>query len=249
VFTAIAVGLALPYLLLSIFPQAIKVLPKPGAWMETFKQFMAFPLYATVGWLLWVLAAQTSGDDYGLLNIAFGFVLVAMAAWAYGRFGQTYGKPTRQFLGKLAALALFVGGMWLGWPKEATAAPAVSADGKPAYAVTWEKWSPEAIAAAQKAGKFVYVDFTARWCATCQTNKATVFHNDEVLAEFAKKNVVLLRGDWTNKDPLITAELARWNRSAVPFNLIYAPGKPEPVVLPELLTPSTVLAKLAEAAR
>jgi len=247
VFTAIAVGLALPYLLLSIFPQAIKVLPRPGAWMETFKQFMAFPLYATVGWLLWVLAAQTAGDDYGLLNIAFGFVLIAMAAWAYGRFGQTYGKPVRQLVGKLAAVALFVGGMWLGWPKDAAAAPVAGAHA--GYQVTWEKWSPEAIAAAQKAGKFVYVDFTARWCATCQTNKATVFHSDAVLAEFAKQNVVLLRGDWTNKDPLITAELARWNRSAVPFNLIYAPTKKDPVVLPELLTPNIVLEKLAEAAR
>lgn len=248
VFTAIAVGLALPYLLLSIFPQAIKVLPRPGAWMETFKQFMAFPLYATVGWLLWVLAAQTAGDDYGLLNIAFGFVLIAMAAWAYGRFGQTYGKPVRQFVGKLAAAALFVAGLWLGWPKDASAATPV-AGAHAGYQVTWEKWSPEAIAAAQKAGKFVYVDFTARWCATCQTNKATVFHSDAVLAEFGKKNVVLLRGDWTNKDPLITAELARWNRSAVPFNLIYAPTKKDPVVLPELLTPNIVLDKLAEAAR
>lgn len=249
VFTAIAVGLALPYLLLSIFPQAIKVLPRPGAWMETFKQFMAFPLYATVGWLLWVLAAQTSGDDYGLLNIVFGFVLIAMSAWAYGRFGQTYGKPARQLAGKVAALALFGAGLWLGWPKDAAATPVASADGRPTYAVTWEKWSPEAIAAAQKAGKFVYVDFTARWCATCQTNKATVFHSDAVLAEFAKKNVVLLRGDWTNKDPLITAELARWNRSAVPFNLIYAPTKKDPVILPELLTPSIVLEKLAAAAK
>ncbi|WP_415909622.1 protein-disulfide reductase DsbD family protein [Oleiharenicola sp. Vm1] len=247
VFTAIAVGLALPYLLLSIFPQAIKILPRPGAWMETFKQFMAFPLYATVGWLLWVLAGQTSGDDYALLNIAFGFVLVAMAAWAYGRFGQTYGKPVRQLVGKLAALALFAGGLWLGWPKDAAAAPVAGAHA--GYQVTWEKWSPEAIAAAQKAGKFVYVDFTARWCATCQTNKATVFHNDDVLAEFGKKGVVLLRGDWTNKDPLITAELARWNRSAVPFNLIYAPNKKDPVVLPELLTPGKVLDALAEAAK
>jgi thiol:disulfide interchange protein DsbD len=247
VFTAIAVGLALPYLLLSIFPQAIKVLPRPGAWMETFKQFMAFPLYATVGWLLWVLAGQTSGDDYALLNIAFGFVLVAMAAWAYGRFGQSYGKPTRALVGKIAAAALMIGGLWLGWPKEAVAA--TSSGAHPGYQVTWEKWSPDAIAAAQKAGKFVYVDFTARWCATCQTNKATIFHNDEVLAEFAKKNVVLLRGDWTNKDPLITAELARWNRSAVPFNLIYAPGKKDPVVLPELLTPGKVLEALATAAK
>jgi thiol:disulfide interchange protein len=247
VFTAIAVGLALPYLLLSIFPQAIKMLPRPGAWMETFKQLMAFPLYATVGWLLWVLAGQTSGDDNALLNIVFGFVLVAMAAWAYGRFGQSYGKPARQLTGKLAAALLFVAGLYVGWPKEAVAAPVAGAQA--GYQVAWEKWSPDAIASAQKAGRFVYVDFTARWCATCQTNKATVFHSDEVLTEFAKKNVVLLRADWTNRDPLITAELARWNRSAVPFNLIYAPNKSDPVVLPELLTPGKVLDALNEAAK
>ncbi|MDB6114380.1 MAG: dsbD [Lacunisphaera sp.] len=244
VFTAIALGLALPYLLLSIFPQAIKFLPKPGAWMETFKQLMSFPLYATVGWLLWVLAAQTKDDDNALLLIAFGLVLVAMAAWAYGRFGQAHGKPARQTAGRVFAALLFVGGLGLGWPKEAPAAPA---DGS--YQVTWDKWSPEAIAAAQAAGKFVYVDFTARWCATCQTNKAAVFHSDEVLAELKKKNVVLLRGDWTNRDPKITAELARWNRSAVPFNLIYGPGKAEPVILAELLTPDRVIAGFAEAAK
>lgn len=243
VFTTIAVGLALPYLLLSLFPQAIKVLPRPGAWMETFKQFMAFPLYATVGWLLWVLAGQTSNDDHALLNIAFGFVLVAMAAWAYGRFGQSYGKPARQLTGKIAAAVLLAVGLFVGWPKDASAANAAPGS----FQVTWEKWSPEAIAAAQQAGKFVYVDFTARWCATCQTNKATIFHNDEVLAAFAKQNVVLLRGDWTNRDPRITAELARWGRSAVPFNLIYAPDKKEPVVLPELLTPGKVLDGLAQA--
>jgi thiol:disulfide interchange protein DsbD len=240
VFTAIATGLALPYLLLSIFPQAIKLLPRPGAWMETFKQLMAFPLYATVGWLLWVLAGQTKDDDNALLFIAFGFVLVAMAAWAYGRFGQAHGKPGRQLFGRTFAALLLAGGLYTGWPKTAEAAPVGS------YQVTWEKWSPEAIAAAQAAGKYVYVDFTARWCATCQTNKAAVFHNDGVLAELKKRNVVLLRGDWTNKDAAITAELARWNRSAVPFNLIYAPGKPEPVVLPELLTPGKVLDAFAQ---
>ncbi|HVT73440.1 MAG TPA: thioredoxin family protein [Lacunisphaera sp.] len=243
VFTAIALGLSLPYLLLSIFPQAVNLLPRPGAWMETFKQLMAFPLYATVGWLVWVLAGQTKDDDNALLVILFGFVLVAMAAWTYGRFGQAHGQPARQAIGRIAAAVLLAAGLWVGWPKTATAAPAGS------YQVTWEKWSPDAIKAAQATGKYVYVDFTARWCATCQTNKATVFHDDAVLAELKKKDVVLLRGDWTNRDPAITAELARWNRSAVPFNLIYAPGKPDPVVLPELLTPDRVLAAFAAAAQ
>jgi len=237
VFTAIAVGLATPYLLLSIFPQAIKLLPRPGAWMETFKQFMAFPLYATVGWLLWVLAGQTRDDDNALLLIAFGFVLVAMAVWVYGRFGQAHGKFARQVFGRTAGAALLLAGLWLGWPKDVRAAPAAGQ-----YAVAWQKWSPEAVAAARAAGRYVYVDFTARWCATCQTNKAAVFHSDAVLAALAKQNVVLLRGDWTNRDPLITAELSRWHRSAVPFNLVYAPGHPDPLVLPELLSPGIVLA-------
>jgi len=247
VFTAIAVGLALPYLLLSLFPQAIRYLPRPGAWMETFKQFMAFPLYATVGWLLWVLAAQTADDDYALLMISFAFVLLALAGWFYGRFGQAHGQPGRQWFGRIAAVVVAVWGLWLGWPRTAEAAPAAGTTA--GYQVVWEKWSPEAVAAAQAAGKFAYVDFTARWCATCQTNKAAVFASSDVLAEFERKNVVLFKADWTNRDAQITAELARWNRSAVPFNLIYAPGKPDPVVLPELLTPGKVLELLAVAAQ
>ena len=210
---------------------------------------MAFPLYATVGWLLWVLAGQTAHDDYALLWIGFAFVLIAMAAWAYGRFAQAWGKPGKQMFGRVFAAVLLAGGLWLGWPKEASAAPATDANGVAAYQVVWEKWSPEAVAAAQAAGKFVYVDFTARWCATCQTNKATVFSSAEVLAEFGKKNVVLLKADWTNRDAAITRELAKWNRSAVPFNLIYAPGKADPVILPELLTGGIVLEKLAEIAQ
>jgi thiol:disulfide interchange protein/DsbC/DsbD-like thiol-disulfide interchange protein len=234
IFTFIAIGLAAPALLLSIFPAAVKMLPRPGAWMETFKQLMAFPLYATVGALLWVLAGQTKDDDYALLFIAFGLVLVAMAGWVYGRFG----KPA----GRLVAAVLLVAGLGLGWPKTIIIASDTG------YAVKWEHWSPEAVAAAREAGRTIYVDFTARWCATCQTNKAAVFSSNAVLAEMEKRNVLLLKADWTSKDPAITAELAKWNRSAVPFNLIYLPGK-EPVILPELLTPGRVLEALAQAAR
>ena len=237
VFTAIGVGLSTPYLFLSVFPQAIKLLPRPGAWMETFKQLMAFPLYATVGWLLWVLAGQTKDDDNALLLIVFGFVIVAMAVWVYGRYAQAHGKIGRQRSGFLTSAALLAVGVAIGWPKTASV-PAAGA-----FQVVWEKWTPEAVAAAQAAGRPVYVDFTARWCATCQTNKAAVFHSDAVLSALAKKKVVLLRGDWTSKDPRITAELARWNRSAVPFNLVYLPDHSAPHLLPELLTPNVVLSE------
>jgi thiol:disulfide interchange protein DsbD len=237
IFTSIALGLAAPYLLLSIFPAAVKLLPRPGAWMETFKQLMAFPLYATVGALLWVLAGQTKDDDYALLFIVFGLVLVAMAAWVYGRFA----KPG----GRVAAALLVVGGVWLGWPRDGADAAAASATAS-GYVVKWEHWSPETVAAARAAGRTIYVDFTARWCATCQTNKAAVFTSSDVLAELGRKNVLLLKADWTSRDEKITAELAKWNRSAVPFNLIYAPNLAEPVVLPELLTPGIVLEALAK---
>lgn len=229
VFTAIALGLASPYLLLSIFPRAVKALPRPGAWMETFKQAMAFPLYATVGYLLWVLAGQLKSNDTALLGVFLGLTTIALGAWLYGRYATFGAKPVRARFGVIGGLGLLALGAWLGWPR-----PAAPAD------IVWQPWSAEAVAQAVADGKPVYVDFTARWCFTCQTNKKVVFGSAEVLKTFRDKNVVTLRGDWTDEDPLITAELARWNRSAVPFNLVYLPGKADPVILPELLTPGIV---------
>ncbi len=144
----------------------------------------------------------------------------------------------------VAGLVLAVAaGAWLGWPHSAEARTAAGlASGAPE--VVWEPWSPESVAKHRADGRIVYVDFTARWCATCQANKKLVFHSDDVLKEFATKKIVTLRGDWTNKDPRITAELAAYNRSAVPFNLIWLPGKTDPVILPELLTANTVLEAL-----
>ena len=107
--------------------------------------------------------------------------------------------------------------------------------------IVWEPWSPARIAELQAEGKTIYVDFTARWCATCQTNKKVVFSSADVLKTFADQNVVALKADWTNKDARITAELAKWNRSAIPFNLVYRPDRPNAEVLPELLTPTIVI--------
>jgi len=228
VFTAIAIGLSAPYLLLSIFPKAVGVLPRPGAWMETFKQFMAFPLYATVGYLLWVLAGQAS--ENALLLVFFGLVVVALGLWCYGRLRAPGASAGRARAGLVGGVALLAAGLWLGWPQP----PAPTE-------LVWEPWSEELVAKYQREGRVIYLDFTARWCATCQTNKRLVFSSGEVLKTFANKNVAALKADWTSKDPKITAELAKYQKSAIPFNLVYLPGEAAPRELPALLTPSIVL--------
>lgn len=230
VFTAVALGLAAPYLILSAFPVLVKALPRPGAWMETFKQLMAFLLYATVAYLLWTLAGLV-GEEW-FLNILFGLVALAAACWAYGRWL----KPGQQarLRGWGLTLVFAVLGGWLVFT--------------PVRPLEWEAWSPERVASLQAQGRPVYVDFTARWCATCQVNKRVVFGSEEVLERFKKDKVALLKADWTDRNDTITAELAKYGRSAVPFNLLYGSQRGEgPVVLPELLTPGIVLEALDKA--
>ncbi len=233
VFTVMGLGLSTPYLVLSAFPGAVKWLPRPGAWMETFKQLMAFPLYATTGYLVWVLGGQMGAD--GLLNAIFGLTAVAMAAWAYGRLAAPGSRPGRARFGVVTGLALLAFGGWLGWPR--AAAP---------DAITWEPWSTERVAQLHAGGRTIYLDFTARWCATCQANKKLVFGSTEVRRAFHDRNVATLEADWTNQDPKIAAELARWGRAAVPFNLVWLPGESEPKPLPAVLTPGIVLEALGK---
>jgi thiol:disulfide interchange protein DsbD len=134
----------------------------------------------------------------------------------------------------MAACLVFLAlGAWAGWPM-----PAAATD------IVWEKWSPESVEKLRSENRIVYVDFTARWCATCQANKRLVFHSGDVLRTFHERRIATLRGDWTNKDPQITAELAKYHRAAVPFNLIWLPGRADPIILPEILTPSVVLGSI-----
>ncbi|MCC5834703.1 MAG: thioredoxin family protein [Opitutales bacterium] len=239
VFTAIAAGLAFPYLFLSIFPQLVQVLPKPGVWMESFKQFMSFLLYATVGYLVWILAGQLTDsggyDAFSLLLVFFSMVVIAMAAWIYGRWGAFH-RPKRARMTAYAVAGLtFLMGLGIGYPR-----PAINLDpGETPLA--WKEWAPGKAEELHADGRIVYVDFTARWCVTCQTNKAAVFGSSEVRRWIRDNDVALLIADWTNQDPRITEALAAYNRSAIPFNLVYGPAVDEPEVLPELLTPGIVM--------
>ncbi|MCW1921595.1 protein-disulfide reductase DsbD family protein [Luteolibacter arcticus] len=217
-FTAMALGLSLPYLILSIFPKLVDLLPRPGAWMESFKQAMAFLLFATAGYLLWVYVGQIDLDN--MLNVIFGLTAVAIAAWIFGRWHS----PFRSRRVKTVALVLTVlfaaGGVKL-------AAPPAKSE------ITWEPWSQARVDELLDEGTPVYVDFTAKWCATCQLNKKRAYPK-EVVALMKERGMVLMRADKTNPDPAIDAKLEELGRSAIPVNVLYVPEK-DPVITPELL--------------
>jgi thiol:disulfide interchange protein DsbD len=222
IFLVLGVGMALPYLAVAWLPAIGRVLPRPGAWMEVFRKLMAFPMFATVAWLVWVIGQQAGIDGAGaLLGL---LVALAMLAWAL-----TLRGGARRVAATLAVVFLAA----LGWAggesitKPASAAP-VPSEG------AWQPWEPGRVEQAVSSGQPVFVDFTAAWCVTCQFNKRTVFARADVMADFAAKKVTLLRADWTRRDPAITAALAQLGREGVPVYVFYAPGKP-PVILSELL--------------
>jgi thiol:disulfide interchange protein DsbD len=232
VFAALGLGMALPYGLLSVVPGASRWLPRPGAWMLRFKVALAFPMFATVVWLTWVLGQQTGID--GAAALLAVLVLAALAAWLWSlRPAQ---GPWRGILA-LSALALLV----LGWAwalplwRDAEAPVAKAAPGGPAAHARWQPWSAQRVAALQAEGRSVFVDFTAAWCVTCQFNKRGTLADAGLLADLEARRVVLLRADWTSRDPAIAAELARLGRSGVPTYLVYR-GDAAPRVLSEILT-------------
>ena len=238
VFAALGLGMALPYLAASAWPALARALPRPGVWMVHFKTAMAFPMFATVVWLVWVLGQQAGID--GAAALLALLLALAFAAWALG--SPTLGARARKGFG-VAALALMAAALF--W-----AVPALrqeAAAGAPAQADRWQPWSTERVAQALAEGRPVFVDFTAAWCVTCQVNKRTTLGQAALLADFDARRVLLLRADWTRRDAAISAELARLGRNGVPVYVLYSPGAAAPQVLSEILSVDEVRAALAAA--
>lgn len=242
IFAALGLGMSTPYLVLSFSPALIKSLPRPGAWMETFKQAMAFPLFATVLWLLWVFGIQTHHN--ALIGLAFGLLLASMAAWIYGRFATFNAPKKKRHTAQIVSACLLITGIVLGYSyaKVDPSIPQPKSLIQHTGGLAWEEYSSERLQELRAEGKAIFIDFTAAWCLTCQANKKNVFSSEKVIQVIKNKDIILLHADWTKSDPEITKALQSYGRSGVPTNVIY-PGKPNssPILLPELLTPNIVL--------
>ena len=242
VFVALGLGMALPFVLLTWFPGWRRMLPKPGEWMVRLKQFLAFPLYATVAWLVWVLGAQVDNDAVVRLLVTLVVVAFALWAWRAYRFGAARAYSA-------IAVAGFVAALIVAWPlfagtQEHDPTAPVQARTTSGAIDPWQPFSAGRVNELVAGDKPVFVDFTAAWCVTCQVNKRLVLNDGAVKEAFARRGVELVRADWTRRDPGITQALAALGRQGVPVYVLYRPGK-EPMLLPEVLHRQMVLDALA----
>jgi thiol:disulfide interchange protein DsbD len=237
VFTALALGLAAPYVALTLQPAWTRLLPKPGAWMEVLRQAVSVPIFATVIWLAWsLISAYGAGLLWSLLG---SFLMLAIAGWFLGRW------PAKRWATVVAAImVLVVIAASVIAPKKLEAAPESSS--ATAALGGWQPWSAEAVSRYQAEGRPVFVDFTASWCLSCQVNERVALQQPQVQQAFKDANVALLKADWTRGDAAITQALTALGRSGVPAYALYVPGQTEPQLLPEALTPGIVTDALAK---
>ena len=244
IFTSLGLGMASPYLLLSAFPNMLRFLPKPGKWMVTFREITGFIMLTVVLWLLWVFAAQT--DSIALFLLMATLLVFALGCWIYGKWATPYKSKRVRILGTIVALACFIFGGNLAY--QAVSKPILTLEDVQPLSLenlqptkAWTQFEPSKIAELQAKGVPVFVDFTAKWCLICQANHL-VLSVDKVDAKLQELGVVKMKADWTKHDPVITEELKKYGRNGVPLYLLFS-GNPDepPQVLPQVLTPDTIL--------
>jgi thiol:disulfide interchange protein DsbD len=232
VFAFLGLGMALPFILLTWIPNLSQRLPKPGQWMDTFKQFLAFPLYLTAVWLLWVAGRQTSIDVAA--TVVIGLVLIAMAIWLW-KLNQT--NSSLFSASKIFAAVCLMGSI---------AIPGAEMS-KASEEARWEPYSPEVLARLRSGGKPVLVNLTADWCITCMVNERVALSSDAFYQALENNNITYLKGDWTDSDPEITELLNQYQRSGVPLYLLFPEGPGEAEILPQILLAPVVLDALNQA--
>ncbi|MGV6807128.1 MAG: protein-disulfide reductase DsbD family protein [bacterium] len=220
VFAALGLGMALPFLLLSLSPYWLEKLPKPGAWMETLKQFLAFPLYLSAAWLLWVLGRQSGSDAVAAALV--GIVLLVFAIWITHQPGRTSVRR------RGVAIAAIVASLWIPVHSLNLASHNIQ--------TAWEPYSPKRLESLRLQRRTVFINLTADWCITCLANERAVLAQESTEALFRSTNTAYLKGDWTRYDPDITDLLNRHGRSGVPLYLVYSPGAEQAEILPQILT-------------
>jgi thiol:disulfide interchange protein DsbD len=236
-------GLALPFLALSLLPRLARLLPKAGAWMETLKQALAFPMFAAAAWLVWVLSVQTGSA--GVALVLGGLVLLAFGLWLGERTRGLH--SARRRWGLAATSVALVAALYLGVATDRLAVPTLSEGESSASGLASVPYSPERLAAARDERRPVFVNMTAAWCITCLVNERVALSTSELARTFADSGVLYLKGDWTNRDPAITAYLADHGRNGVPLYVFYPPDG-DPQVLPQILTEDMVLRALRASA-
>jgi thiol:disulfide interchange protein/DsbC/DsbD-like thiol-disulfide interchange protein len=234
VFAVMGLGLAAPYVALASMPGLVRLMPRPGQWMEVLKQVLAFPMYGAAAWLVWVVS-QEAGPN-GVLATAVGLVLVGFAAWVFGTT-QTSGMWPRRFGQAAAVVSMLAALAVLSGISEVPVGGLAEAGGSSRA----EAFTPERLAALRSAGKPVFVNMTAAWCVTCLVNERVAIGTEQVRKAFAADDVTYLRGDWTRQDPAITAFLRQNGRDGVPLYVFFPGGGGQPEVLPQILTEGTVL--------
>ncbi len=240
IFAALGFGLAFPMLLISEVPAIGRLLPRPGPWMDRFRQFLAFPVYATVIWLVTVLGQQAGIAAVAALLAILMLVVFAIWLWRIARGAHGFGKALSHGLAVLALATC----AWLVWYAGEQDAPTAAAD---AGVLAAEPYDEARLAAYRAAGEPVFVNMTAAWCITCLANERVALTTDAVAAAFRDKGIRYMKGDWTRRDPKITEILTNYGRSGVPLYLYFAPGRAQAVVLPQLLTPDIVLDAIGQA--